>query len=702
MQDLRFLLSPRSIAVVGASQRPTRGTGILKNLLQIGFPGEIFAINPNYKDILGCPSFPSVADLPKPVDSIVVAVAADAACDVLEQAQKRGVRAAVVLSAGFGEGGHGETRVRRLTALAENGMAICGPNCFGVLNVQDKVATYSGRLNEPMQSGPLALISQSGGIANNVVCSLMTDRHVGFKYVISCGNQIGTTVEDYIEHVIADPDISVVAVIVEALKNPAKLREVAAKAAAARKTIILLQVGRSDTGQVMVQSHTGVLAGSSEVIAAFLRRCGILQVNDYDDFVETVALFANMPPDIQPGSDLIVLSTSGGGAAIAADALAEDPLSPRLAELTPETQEAIRSALPEFGSVTNPIDGTGAIFDDPQLLPKLMKAIVGNGGQSILAAYLSARPDNFNERMRQLARIYADTARQEKRFVVAFQPTPHGRLDPEMVDTLREAHVPLLLSTGGAMRTLKYLLLREAYWRRIESDPVARGLSPPQDRLTRFDFMSARAALLAAGVPLVETALARSADEAVAHFKRFRTSVAVKAEAPGLLHKSDIGCVRLGCASDVDVAEAFRVVTQNAKAAGFSDVSVLLQPMSSGIAEVFAGIKCDPKFGPTISVGIGGIFIEIMKDVVTEMAPLTKDMAHAMIGRIKASAILKGARGRPKGDIDALAECLVKLSHFAMQHADNFRALDVNPIIVREAGQGVVAVDLAFEAADPQ
>jgi acyl-CoA synthetase (NDP forming) len=207
VRDLRCLLNPASVAVVGASQRATRETGVLKNLQKIGFKGDLFAINPNYSEVSGCPSFASVRDLPKTVDSIVLAVAAEAACDILEQAFERGIRAAVVLSAGFGEGGHGEARADRLMALAAKGMEICGPNCFGVLNLKESVATYSGQFHLPLPTGALALVSQSGGVANNIFSSLMTDRQVGFNYVVSCGNQLGTTVEDYVEYFVDDPDV---------------------------------------------------------------------------------------------------------------------------------------------------------------------------------------------------------------------------------------------------------------------------------------------------------------------------------------------------------------------------------------------------------------------------------------------------------------------------------------------------------------
>ena len=680
--------------MVGASQRATRGTGVLKNLQKIGFKGDLFAINPNYSEVLGCPSFASVRDLPKSVDSIVLAVAAEAACDILEQAFERGVRAAVVLSAGFGEGGHGVNRVQRLMALAAKGMAICGPNCFGVLNLKDSVATYSGQFHLPLPTGPLALVSQSGGVANNIFSSLMTDRQVGFNYVVSCGNQLGTTVEDYVEYFVDDLDVKVIAVVIESIQNPRKLREVALAANRARKSIVALHLGRSDVGQIMAQTHTGALAGDSTILAAYLRRCGIVQVSDYDEFVETIALFSGAPDVADVGDDLIVLSSSGGGAAIVADALAEDKGALPFARLSPETQQAFREILPEFGSVTNPIDATGAIFDDLELLPKLMKAILGNGGGSIVAASVSARPDNFNVRQRHLAQVYADTARESGRLIVAYQPTPHGNLDREMLATFRQAGVPFLLGAGIAMRALKYIGQRAGHWRSADGGQAVADTPP---KLEGLDFLSARTALVEAGVPVVEAAEVRSEQDAVAHFRRFGCAGAIKAEAPGLLHKSDAGCVRLNLQSEGEVIAAYRHVTQQAVKAGFPNSVIVVQPMEQGVCEVYAGVTVDPAFGPAVTFGMGGIFIEIMKDTVTEIAPLTRDQALAMIGGIKAVAMLRGARGVAPADVGALADCLVNLSRFAVANAVRFRFLDLNPIIVKALGQGVVAVDIAFE-----
>jgi acetate---CoA ligase (ADP-forming) len=689
---MHTLLAPKAIAVVGASQRGGRGANVIANLQGCGFAGDIFAVNPRYQDVLGAKCFASVRELPGSVECLVVAVAADAACDVLEEAHAHSIPAAIVLAAGFGEGGHGQARAARLRALADQGMCICGPNCFGLINVKTGMAAYSGPLARPLRPGPVAIVSQSGGLGANVFAPLMSDRQIGFSHFVSCGNQIGATIEDYVEYLVDDPDVSVIAVIAEQLKQPRKLAHAARLAHARRKSIVLFQAGRSAVGRIMVQSHTGALAGDAEILGAFLRRCGIVQVDRYDEFVETVALFAVAPRDETVGREIVVISGSGGGAAIAADAL-HDAGAP-LATLHPATRERIAAVLPEFGSITNPIDGTGAIYDDPALLPKLLDAIVADPNRPIVAASVAAKPAG-SEIMRRFARTIADAACASQCTVVAYQYSPlGGPLDSEIVSTLHSAQVPLLLGIANAMAALKFLPTRCNYWKRAANEHAA---DQPMAAGDLGDFLAAREALVASGVPIVEAELARSEDAAVAVWRRFGGATAVKTEASGLLHKSELDCVRLNCNSEHDVRNAYRTVIANARKAGFADAQVLIQPMVTGVAEAFAGIIDDPSFGPAICFGLGGIFVEILDDTAIEMAPLTHDDALAMIHRTKGVKLLEGARGRPRGDIEALAKLLVRLGDFAVANAGRFRALDLNPIIVKASGEGVVAVDIAIE-----
>jgi acyl-CoA synthetase (NDP forming) len=692
MKAIGALLDPKAIAVVGASPRPGPGSRVIANLRDAGFKGGIYPVNPRYPDVLGYKCFAGVGELPKEVDCLVVAVAAETACSVLEAAQAHGIPAAVVLSAGFGEGGRLDERAQRVRAVAEEGMAICGPNCFGIINVRSGAVSFSGVAPKAMAPGNVALISQSGSLGNFAFGPLVRDRKLGFSHFISCGNQIGTTVEDYIDVLVDDPGVSVIACIIEALKKPDKLMRAARRAHAQRKSLVFFQVGTSATGQVMIGSHTGALAGNTEVLRAFLRRCGIVQADSYDQFVEAVALLATAPFDATLGDEVILVSGSGGSAAVAADCL--DAAGMRLATLDAATSERLRAIVPEFASPTNPIDATGVVYDDPALLPALFEAILAQPGRPIIAATVNVAPV---DRLRRIAGAIADAARTSGRTIVSYQSSPLGPLDDEIVHTLHAAKVPLLLGIQNAMGALKQLKQRHDFAVRAANashvvEPIVRKNDPmPQD------FVSAREALTAAGIPLVPAALAASAQDAVAIARKLGGPVALKAEAPGLLHKSDLGCVKLDCATEGEVVAGYQSVIANATAAGFTPEGVLVQPMVSGMAECFAGIIDDPLYGPAIVFGLGGIFVEVMREAITEMAPLTTEDALRMIHGIKGAQILTGARGRPPGDVAALAECMVNLGRFAVANAGRFRALDLNPIIVKPEGEGVVAVDIAIE-----
>lgn len=702
MDSMRSLLNPRSIAIVGASQRRGRGIGVVANLRDAGFEGKIFAVNPHYDEVLGYRCFPSVSALPDGVDCIVVAVNADAACEVLEEAHAKGIHAAAVLAAGFGEGGHGASRAERLKALAAKGMCICGPNCFGFINVKTKTAAYSGPIPKPLRPGAVAIVSQSGGLGASVFAPLMADRQLGFSHIVSCGNQLGATIEDYVEFFVDDPDVEVVAIVIEALKQPQKLAALARRANARRKSLVLYQAGRSAAGQMMIRSHTGALAANGEVLAAFLRRCGIVQVREFDVFVETIELFATAPHDEEITDDVIVVSGSGGGAAYATDALDEGGV--KLAQFEPATEQCLRVIQPEFGNVSNPIDGTGAMYDDPALMPKIFSALTAEWRRPVIASSVTVRGGGHDS-LNKLAAAIANAARESGRTFVAFQYTPlGGPLNASSIEILHGARVPVLLGISNAMQALRYLPMRRDYWLRVSHAATPEdSVGHSTDSSNSADLLAIRSALLSCGIPVVEAALACSEEEAVAAQRRFGTPVAIKAEMPGLVHKSDIGCVQLGCAGAEEVVRAYRTVVANARKAGFNgEPCTVLQPMIRGVAEAYAGVINDALFGPAICFGLGGIFVEIFNDVRTEMAPLTRDEALAMIHGIKSAKILTGTRGRDPGDIDALAELLVRLGQFAMANAGRFRALDLNPIMVKSRGEGVVAVDISVDEADGQ
>jgi acyl-CoA synthetase (NDP forming) len=695
--SLRSLFAPKGIAVVGASQGPARGNSIIKNLKQIGYQGKIFAVNPRYSDVLGAPCVASVMDLPGDVDCIVSAINADATCQVLEDAMRHGIAASVVLAAGFGEGGKGYQRGFRLKALSDAGMAICGPNCYGVLNLIDGVAAYSGAIPSPTLKGKVALISQSGGLGSNALQPLMGDRRLGFSYVISCGNQVGVSIEDYVEFIVEDGKTEVVGVIVESLRNPQKLLSVAATAHHKGITLLFLQTGRSKAGKVMVQSHTGALVENSDVMAAFLRKCGVVQIEEYDEFVEALELMAHVPVARNVGTSAIVIAGSGGNATVAADTAEKVHLP--LAEIDDISRALLAEVMPAFGNVTNPIDGTGAIYDDEAMLPKLMDAVLQVPGVPVIAINVSAKSGQ-GQRTRRFAETVASISLNGDRCIAAYQYSHlGGDLDPSLVNALHEGGVPLLLGTQNAMKALRYLGVRNSL-RDNFSDASAKLSSVLNDgskTVVPPGFMAQRTLLLEAGIPVVDTRLARTADEALAAFRELGRNVALKVEAKGLLHKTEIGGVFLNCNDEKSVLAAFATASENALRAGYSESAVLLQPMTTGVCECLVGILQDDLFGPVVSVSLGGIYVEILGEAVTESAPVTFDKAMTMILGMKGAMLLQGARGKPAGDVAALANLISDVSRFAFDAEDSFRSLDLNPVIVMPKEQGVQAVDIAFE-----
>jgi acetyltransferase len=327
---------------------------------------------------------------------------------------------------------------------------------------------------------------------------------------------------------------------------------------------------------------------------------------------------------------------------------------------------------------------------------QLLDAVSSDPGKPLIATAVNAIPAP-HDRMRKIAGAIADSARASKGTVITYQVSPLGPLDAEFVEILHHASVPLLMGAANAMAALKHLPDYRAMRARERGVLEKAKPAPP---LPDWNFMTARQALAERGVAVTDAALVRSEAETLTAYRRFNVPVAVKAEAPGLLHKSDIGGVRINRKTEAEVAEAYRTVTENARKAGFPDAAAIMQPMVSGIAEAYAGIIDDPLYGPAIVFGLGGIFVEVLKDTAIEMAPLSKDDALGMIHRIKAAPLLLGARGRPRGDVEALAMLLVNLSRFAAAHAGQIKALDLNPIIVRTEGEGVVAVDIAADPAD--
>jgi acyl-CoA synthetase (NDP forming) len=698
-------MRPASIAVVGASQRMTRATRVVANLQRFGYAGRVYPINPRYTEILGLPCYPDLASTPEPADTVVVAIPAEQVPAILTAAVESGVRGAVVLSSGFGEAGPvGRARQDELERLAaERGLLLCGPNCYGVFNIRLGAATFSADIAEPLRAGAVAVVSQSGGFSHAIGEYLMQQRAVGLSYIVSCGNQAGLTVEDYIAFLVEDADTAVVGAFVEGFKQPERFRMAAARARERRKPIVVLKVGRSEGARQAMLAHTGSLAGTPEIVEAALRQSGVVQVSTLNEMIDTIALLAAARGHARPGWRVGILSGLGGECGRAADAA--ERAGVELPALSAASIERLRSFMPEFGNPRNPLDGTGAMYEDARLFPQLFDVLLRDEAVDVVAVNLRAnvpRPGG-SAPSREFARAMSEALRRgTDRLVVAFSSFAGGDLDQTVVRRLAEVGVPFLESTETAMAALRHageyrsFLDRPAGATSVAAPRPGRALPRPGGVLGNADAMQL---LRDFGVPMVETLPAKDAAAALDAAERLGYPVVLKIDSPDIAHKTDVGGVRVGCgdaaAVRAAVGEMLDEVRQRAPAARLD--GVLVQRMITGGREMILGVKTDPRFGPAIVCGFGGVFVEQLRDVTIRVPPIGPADAAAMIAELRGAAILAGARGRPPADTEALADVIVRLAALAEAHGPALRALDINPLLVLDAGRGAVAVDWLIE-----
>ncbi len=716
--SLAPLMKPASIAVVGASQRMTRATRVVANLQRFGYAGRIFPINPRYSEVLGLPCYPDLASTPERADSVVVAIPAEQVPPVLSAAVAAGVRGAVVLSSGFAEAGPaGQKRQAELERLAaDHGLLICGPNCYGVFNIRLGAATFSADMAEPLRPGAVAVVSQSGGFSHAIAEYLMQQRCVGLSYIVSCGNQAGLTVEDYIAYLVDDDDTAVVGAFVEGFKKPETFRRAAARARERRKPIIVLKVGRSENARQAMLAHTGSLAGTPEIIEAVLRQSGVVQVSSLNEMLDTLTLLSAARHHAPRAWRVGVLSGLGGECGRAADAA--ERAGVEMPPLSAASVETMKGFMPDFANPRNPLDGTGAMYEDARLFPQLFDVMLREEAVDVVAVNLRVnvpRPGG-GAPSRPFGRAMIEALpKHPARLVVAFSSFAGGDLDQEVIRPLAEAGIPFLESTETAMQAIRHAREHRRFLDRPQA-PAASAAAPrpspasPASQPTPRPSPGASRALGNAdamqllrefGVPLAETIAAKDADAAAAAADRLGYPVVLKIDSPQIAHKTDVGGIRVGCADPPSVRAAFgemlAEVRRRAPAARLD--GALVQRMVAGGREMILGVKTDPLFGPAVVCGFGGIFVEQLRDVSLRVPPIGPDDAAAMIAELRGAPILAGARGRAPADTRALADAIVRLGALAKAYRHSLRALDINPLLVLDEGRGVVAVDWLIELA---
>ncbi len=476
-RDLSPLMAPKSVAIIGASQRSPsalnrepRGNRVIRNLRTFGYSGRIVTVNPKYTEILDCPCYPDIAAIPEPVDCVVLAVPNRHVPDLLESAVDCGVRAAVVFAAGFAEiGGEGKERQAKLETLSrERGLLICGPNCYGVLNVHAKAPLFASTIPAGFIPGSVALVSQSGGLSTTIANAMMLNRRIGFSHIVSCGNQAGATVEEYFNYCIEDPNTRVIAAFVEGFRQAETLPALGRKAAARNKPLIVLKGGRTDVSQRAAAAHTGSSAGAAEVNDALFRESGIISVRGINELIDTVSLFScdGFTKKYQGGRRIGVVSGSGGECTLVSDAAVKAGLE--VPELTASTKLQLQEAIADFGNMNNPLDGTGAMYDDTSLFPRLLQALIDDANIDMVAVNLEAndsRPKELKSGTRFSAAVEKAAASSRKP-IACFSSVAGGPIDPEILLPLREAGVPLMEGAEGATAALRNVAENDEFQKR--------------------------------------------------------------------------------------------------------------------------------------------------------------------------------------------------------------------------------------------
>ena len=693
--ELGRLIAPRSIAVVGASTRAGAfGMRTLENLA--GFEGEVFPVNAKYESVAGRTCYASLAALPHAPDCAVLVVPREAAEAALEEAAAAGAGGAIVYASGYGEmaredAGKAQRRLAEIARAAK--MPMLGPNCMGMVNHASRAGmTFLSEYSRaPRNAGPIAVVSQSGALG--YALAQAWDRGLGLRYFFSAGNSADVDVADLVAAMAEDPEVKAIACLFEGAPSAARMREAGERARRADKPVIMFKLGVSADGAAAARSHTGSLAGSAVAWRALFERAGFVPVEDFESLLEYAGFFAAAG---RPGArGVAVISGSGGAGVMAADKAAAHGVA--MPQPQPATVEKLRTLVPEFGAARNPCDPTGQVINNPESFSGCCRTMLADPQYGILVVPGTvAVMETAKERVPQMSAMAREQAKP-----IALVWLSEWLQGPGSDGYERDQKIPLF-------RSMERCFAAIAAWH-ARAD---RAFPPAPRRSAASAAGAARQRLAAAkgaltereakrlladyGVPVVGEQLAKSVDEARAAARGFGYPVVLKADSPTILHKTELGVVKLAIADDAALARAWDEIVAAAK--GHELRGVLVQPMLAGV-EVIVGARVDPAVGPVVVVGSGGVLVELMQDSVAALAPVSPAEAKAMLARLRAYRLLTGYRGGAAVDLEALADAVARVSELAADLAGDIAELDVNPL--RCGPRGVVAVDALVTQASP-
>lgn len=688
--SLSPLLAPRSVALVGASENAARiGGRPLRYLREAGFKGAVYPVNPNRETVQGFKSYASVDALPETPDVAILAVPASGTIEAVKQCADRKVKAAIIFSAGFAEAGdEGRALQDEVAGIArESGLRVLGPNCLGVFNsASGYYGTFSAILDtEFVTPGPVAIVSQSGAYASHIA-HLARQRGIGIGHWITTGNECDIDVAEALRWVVEQPDTNVVMAYAEGVRNRDVFIDALERARERQKAVVFMKVGRSEVGAHAVSSHTAALAGSDIVFDAAFRQYGVYRAQTTAEQLDVAYACSR---GIYPSGNKLGIFTMSGGFGIQ---MADDAASAGLdvSPMPEPVQEELKAMLP-YASPRNPVDATAQALTDLPLMTRYMRSMLEKGGYDMFAGIFGSGPASatFSDSLR--AALEAATEGQGGRVLSLTMSAP-----AEIVRSYEEKGFLVYEDGSALVRALGAL----SYFRKSFDAAISRRssigeaarISPAGDTLSEY---GAKALLTKAGIAFPKEVLVRPGEDAGAAAAEIGFPVVVKISSPDIAHKTEIGGVVVGLASEDEVRSAAGTILARAgeKRPDALIEGVIVSPMIGGGVETIVGVVRDPVFGPVVMFGLGGVFVEVLKDVTFRVAPFDEAEALRMIREIRGFAMLEGVRGAPPADIDALAGLLSRLSHFAAANADIVESVDLNPVRVMPEGKGVVPLD---------
>ena len=696
--DLKFALAPRSIAVVGASQNVDKiGGRCIEYLRRFGYAGTVFAINPARAEVQGVKSYPNLDALPELAELVIIAVPGELAVEAVEACARHGTRIAVILAAGFGEtGAAGRAQEQRmLQAARRTGLRLIGPNAQGFGNFKNGAMATHGTVfieNEPAD-GPVAIISQSGGGAS-VLYGLLRGRGIGVRYCHGLGNQLDVTVPEFALAGARDPEIKLLLLYLEGIPNVNQLADLGAVARDRSRPVLILKPGRTPAGQATSLSHTGSLATEDRVVEAFFEHHGLKRVKDFGEMLLGVELYLQgWRPD---GRRLVGISNSGTACVLTADAATDAGL--KIEKLQDSTRAELGKVLPSFASTANPIDITAALLGNSGMFGDVLPIVARDPGADVFLISIPVAGRGYD--IDAFARDSAAFAKSTGKPVVIVAP------QPKVAQKFRATGLPVFVLEVEAVNALEQFI---SWHETLDSarnergsgvlTAVATALSPGIARV--LNEAESLALVQSYGVSVVQHRLCRSEDEVVQALAAVGGLAAIKGCSSAVTHKSDIGLVRLNVASAAAARDAFKEIRAAALRVGVGLDGVIVAQMASGRREVIVGAHRDPTFGPVLTVGDGGMYVEQLPDVQFVMGGATPAEIRRAIGRLRIASILGGVRGEPSMDIDALCEMLFGLGRLMADSKQRIDSIDLNPVMLRDVGKGCIAVDAVVVRTTP-